>query len=135
SDRESRAGAAHGQGRARDGAGKADRRAIPPELRPAIDEPFERRRARGGADRLTHMPYSPIHDLTAILLCGGKGERLRPFTDTLPKPLVPLNGRPLLYYLMKYLADEGVNRFIVCVGYKADAIERFLSTECPPQWE
>jgi glucose-1-phosphate cytidylyltransferase len=74
-------------------------------------------------------------NITAILLCGGKGERLRPFTESFPKPLVPLNGRPLLYYLMKYLADEGVNRFIVCVGYKADAIEHFVSTECPPEWE
>jgi glucose-1-phosphate cytidylyltransferase len=76
-----------------------------------------------------------MSNLTAILLCGGKGERLRPFTESFPKPLVPLNGRPLLYYLMKSLADEGVNRFIVCVGYKAEAIKSFLSTECPPDWE
>ncbi len=67
-----------------------------------------------------------MSDLTAILLCGGKGERLRPFTETLPKALVPLNGEPLLSHLLRYLAAEGVSRFVACVGYKAEAIEDFL---------
>ncbi|HEX3559058.1 MAG TPA: sugar phosphate nucleotidyltransferase [Pyrinomonadaceae bacterium] len=76
-----------------------------------------------------------MSSLTAILLCGGKGERLRPFTDTLPKALVPLNGRPLLYHLMKYLAASGVSRFVVCVGYKAEAIEEFVAGHREPSWE
>jgi glucose-1-phosphate cytidylyltransferase len=75
-----------------------------------------------------------MFDLTAILLCGGKGERLKPFTESLPKALVPLNGHPLLHYLMKYLAEAGVSRFIVCVGYKAEAIERFAQSCCQSQW-
>jgi Nucleoside-diphosphate-sugar pyrophosphorylase involved in lipopolysaccharide biosynthesis/translation initiation factor 2B, gamma/epsilon subunits (eIF-2Bgamma/eIF-2Bepsilon) len=66
-------------------------------------------------------------ELTAILLCGGKGERLRPFTETLPKALVPLNGEPLLSHLLRYLSSAGVCRFVVCVGYKAEAIESFLN--------
>jgi NDP-sugar pyrophosphorylase family protein len=65
-------------------------------------------------------------DLTAILLCGGKGERLRPLTETIPKPLVPLRGRPLLHHLMDYLIGAGVRRFVLCVGYKAGMIEQFL---------
>lgn len=76
-----------------------------------------------------------MSDLTAILLCGGKGERMRPFTDTLPKALVPLNDRPLLYHLMKYLAASGVSRFVVCVGYKAEAIEEFVAGHRESSWE
>lgn len=74
-------------------------------------------------------------DVTAILLCGGKGERLRPFTDTLPKALVPLNGQPLLYHLLRYLSAEGISRFVVCVGYKAEAIEQFLHERADPSWD
>src|SRR6185295_10531370 len=69
---------------------------------------------------------NPVSELTAILLCGGKGERLRPFTESLPKALVPLNGDPLLAHLLRYLSTAGVRRFIVCVGYKAEAIKKFL---------
>jgi glucose-1-phosphate cytidylyltransferase len=66
-------------------------------------------------------------DRTAIILCGGRGERLRPFTEDLPKALVPLNGEPLLQHLLKYLSAFGVNRFVICVGHKAEAIERFVA--------
>jgi NDP-sugar pyrophosphorylase family protein len=76
-----------------------------------------------------------MSDLTAILLCGGKGERLRPFTDTMPKALVPLNGQPLLHHLLGYLAAEGVSRFVACVGYKAEVIEKFLQERREPSLE
>jgi glucose-1-phosphate cytidylyltransferase len=78
---------------------------------------------------------NPISDLTAILLCGGKGERLRPFTQTLPKALVPLNGEPLLSHLLRYLSAAGISRFVVCIGYKAEAIESFLSEQCAQSWQ
>ena len=78
---------------------------------------------------------NPISELTAILLCGGKGERLKPFTETLPKALVPLNGNPLLLHLLRYLSSEGVSRFVVCVGYKAEAIESFLSEGVAEPWK
>lgn len=76
-----------------------------------------------------------MNDLTAILLCGGKGERLRPFTDTLPKALVPLGDRPLLEHLLVYLSKAGIRRFVVCVGYQAEAIERFVREKSDPSWE
>lgn len=76
-------------------------------------------------------PTPPLSDLTAVLLCGGKGERLRPFTEHLPKPLVPLNGKPLLQHLLRYLYLQGVRRFVLCTGYKAEAISRFLQ-DTPP---
>jgi NDP-sugar pyrophosphorylase family protein len=74
-------------------------------------------------------------DLTAILLCGGRGERLKPFTDALPKALVPLNGRPLLDHLIASLVARGVTRFAVCVGYKAEAIEQHLQENADPAWQ
>jgi len=72
-----------------------------------------------------------MEDLTAILLCGGKGERLRPVTDHCPKPLVSLGGRPILRHLIDSLTGGGVRRFVLCVGYKAEMIRDFLSTEFP----
>src|SRR6266852_9038387 len=78
---------------------------------------------------------NPILELTAILLCGGKGERLKPFTETLPKALVPLNGEPLLSHLLRYLSSAGVSRFVVCVGHKAEAIESFLSEQRAQPWQ
>jgi glucose-1-phosphate cytidylyltransferase len=66
-------------------------------------------------------------DLTAIILCGGRGERLRPFTDSIPKALIPLNGRPLLHHVLRYLRLSGVARFVLCVGHLADQIERFVA--------
>jgi NDP-sugar pyrophosphorylase family protein len=65
-------------------------------------------------------------DLTAIILCGGKGERLKPFTDAVPKPMVPLYGRPLLEHLMNYLSSAGIRQYVLCVGYKSEQIERFV---------
>jgi glucose-1-phosphate cytidylyltransferase len=78
---------------------------------------------------------SPLSDLTAVLLCGGKGERLRPFTEHLPKPLVPLHGKPLLWHLMRYLSLRGVRRFVLCTGYKAEAIIRFVEETPLPSAE
>jgi glucose-1-phosphate cytidylyltransferase len=75
---------------------------------------------------------APLPDITAVLLCGGKGERLRPFTEHFPKPLVPLNGKPLLQHLLRYLSLQGVRRFVLCTGYKAGAISRFLEEQPLP---
>src|SRR6266571_7286897 len=74
-------------------------------------------------------------DTTAVILCGGRGERLRPFTDTLPKPLVPLRGRPILEHILRYLAAQGIKRFILCIGYRGEAIREFVSNLGENDWE
>src|SRR5918911_5489065 len=85
------------------------------------------------------MTRPDAHDtnapLTAILLCGGGGGPLKPFPDTLPKPLAQLNGEPLLAHLLRYLAAAGVARFVVCVGHKHEAIEAFLRAHARPAYE
>jgi glucose-1-phosphate cytidylyltransferase len=72
--------------------------------------------------------------VTAVILCGGKGERLRPITEHIPKPLVPLNGKPILHHLMHYLASFGIQRFVLCSGYMAEKIDEFAST-LPKSWQ
>ncbi|MBX3745401.1 MAG: nucleotidyltransferase family protein [Verrucomicrobiae bacterium] len=72
-----------------------------------------------------------VEDLTAILLCGGKGERLRPLTENCPKPLVPLAGKPILQHLIESLRAGGIERFVFCVGYRAEMIRTFLAAQFP----
>jgi NDP-sugar pyrophosphorylase family protein len=75
-----------------------------------------------------------MSDICAIILCGGKGERLRPFTETLPKPLIPINGHPLLYHLLSYLFANKVGSAVLCTGFKAESIESFLREQRRPDW-
>jgi len=66
---------------------------------------------------------------TAIILAGGLGTRLRETVPDLPKPMAPINGRPFLEYQMAYWIDQGVDNFILSVGYKYETIiEHFGSS-------
>lgn len=58
----------------------------------------------------------------AMILCGGQGTRLRDVSEILPKPMVPVGGQPILWHIMKSYAAHGVNRFILCLGYKREVI-------------
>lgn len=63
-----------------------------------------------------------------MILCGGKGTRLRDVTELLPKPMVPIGEQPILWHIMRCYAAFGVNRFILCLGYKRDTfIDYFLN--------
>ena len=67
-----------------------------------------------------------MHLEQAVILAGGRGERLRPFTDLAPKPLVPVNGTPFLDYLIESLRQAGIRRILLLLGYRAEAmIERY----------
>ena len=72
-----------------------------------------------------------MNETTAVILCGGRGERLKPFTDHVPKPLVPLNGQPLLRHLTNHLFRFGIHHFVFCTGYKAEALEAFVNEGFP----
>jgi D-glycero-alpha-D-manno-heptose 1-phosphate guanylyltransferase len=64
--------------------------------------------------------------MQAVVLAGGKGTRLRAEVPDLPKPLAPINGRPFLEHQMSYWIAQGVDRFVLSVGYRAEmVIERF----------
>jgi MurNAc alpha-1-phosphate uridylyltransferase len=64
----------------------------------------------------------------AFVLAAGLGTRLRPHTDTLPKPLVPVNGRPLLDYIFDHLKEAGVRNVTVNLHHKPDPLREFLQT-------
>ncbi len=67
--------------------------------------------------------------MKAIILAGGRGKRLRPITDYVPKPLVPLNNIPIIEWQIKHLKKYGVKEIIICTGYKAEMIENFLAVK------
>ena len=64
--------------------------------------------------------------MKVVLFCGGLGTRIRDFGDHIPKPLVPLGYRPVLWHVMKYYAHFGHKDFILCLGYKADRIKDYF---------
>ena len=65
--------------------------------------------------------------MKVVLFCGGQGLRMRSGrSDDLPKPMVPLGIRPILWHLMKYYAYWGHKDFILCLGYKGASIKQFF---------
>ena len=63
---------------------------------------------------------------TAVILCGGKGLRLRPLTNDVPKPLVEINGEPILYYVINHLLSYDINQIILATGYKSNLVDNFM---------
>ena len=64
--------------------------------------------------------------MQALILSGGRGERLRPLTDKIPKPLLPVGGIPFLGRLINFLKKQGVGEFILATGYKSEMIEDYF---------
>jgi glucose-1-phosphate cytidylyltransferase len=64
--------------------------------------------------------------MKVVLFCGGMGMRIREYSDSIPKPMVPIGYRPLLWHLMKYYAHYGHKDFILCLGYKADVVKDYF---------
>ena len=62
----------------------------------------------------------------ALILAGGRGERLRPLTDSIPKPMVLLNGKPILWYQTQWLTNCGVTDVVFLAGYRWEAIKEFF---------
>lgn len=66
--------------------------------------------------------------MKVVILCGGKGTRLREETEYRPKPMVPIGGRPILWHIMKYYAHFGHREFVVCLGHQAEVIKQYFLT-------
>jgi len=64
--------------------------------------------------------------MKVVLFCGGLGMRIREYSEDVPKPMVPIGYRPLLWHVMKYYAHYGHKDFILCLGYKADVIKDYF---------
>jgi glucose-1-phosphate cytidylyltransferase len=64
--------------------------------------------------------------MKVVLFCGGSGMRLRGYADDVPKPMVQIGTRPILWHLMKYYAHFGHKEFILCLGYKGNVIKDYF---------
>jgi len=64
--------------------------------------------------------------MNTIILCGGKGTRLKPITHKIPKPMVQVNGKPILWYIMNQLKNLNLNKLFVAIGYKAEYIRDYF---------
>lgn len=67
--------------------------------------------------------------MKAIILAGGRGKRLRPITDYVPKPLIPIKNIPIIEWQIKYLKKFGISEVIICSGYKTEMIENYLNNK------
>ncbi|HET6447928.1 MAG TPA: sugar phosphate nucleotidyltransferase [Conexibacter sp.] len=72
-------------------------------------------------------------ELTVVILCGGRGTRLQERTQSIPKPLVEIGGRPIVWHVMQIYIAQGFRRFVLCTGYKRELIERFARDERWPE--
>ena len=66
--------------------------------------------------------------MDAVILAGGMGERLQAVISDVPKPMAPVGGRPFLERVMNYWLREKINRFILCVGFKHNLIEKHFGS-------
>lgn len=64
--------------------------------------------------------------IKAVILCGGKGTRIRDVSDVIPKPMLSIGGRPILWHIMKIYAAHGITDFVLCLGYKGWLIKEFF---------
>jgi glucose-1-phosphate cytidylyltransferase len=65
-------------------------------------------------------------NIPVVILCGGMGTRLVEYTEVMPKPLVEVGGRPIVWHIMKHYARYGFNEFILALGYKGEQIKRYF---------
>jgi glucose-1-phosphate cytidylyltransferase len=64
--------------------------------------------------------------MKVVLFCGGLGLRLRDYAHQIPKPMVPIGYRPILWHVMKYYAHFGHNEFVLCLGYRGELIKQYF---------
>ena len=68
--------------------------------------------------------------LKAVILAGGRGERLKPITDSTPKPMIRIKGKPFLEHQLELLKNNKISEILLCVGYRKDAIMDYFGDGC-----
>jgi glucose-1-phosphate cytidylyltransferase len=64
--------------------------------------------------------------MRTVLFCGGLGTRIRDYSESIPKPMIPIGDKPILWHLMHYYSQYGHKDFVLCLGYKASVIKEFF---------
>ena len=67
-----------------------------------------------------------IHPTQAVILAGGRGTRMAPLTDTCPKPMIEIHGKPFLEYLIDMLRDRGISRILLLLGYLPEVVQQYF---------
>src|SRR5215470_16641417 len=73
-----------------------------------------------------HLGESLQRPIQAVILAGGRGTRLRPLTDTRPKPMVEIHGKPFLEYLVEMLREQGFERVLLLLGYLPEVVQDYF---------
>lgn len=91
-------------------------------------------RAAARARRLWNDPAAmEPRELSVVILCGGRGTRLQERTQAIPKPLVAIGGRPIVWHVIARYLAYGFRRFVLCTGYKGELVARFAADERWPE--
>ncbi len=64
--------------------------------------------------------------MKVVLFCGGQGTRIREYSESIPKPMIPVGQQPMLWHIMQYYSHHGHHDFVLCLGYKAGIIKQFF---------
>jgi len=73
-------------------------------------------------------------EMQVVILCGGKGSRIYPFSEYFPKPMMPVNGRPILVHLMHIYARQGFRKFVLAAGHRKEMMFDYFEGRFP-EWE
>ena len=66
--------------------------------------------------------------MQAVILAGGKGTRFGEATKKIPKPMIKIGNKPIIWHIIKYLSSQGIKQFIICTGYKEKIIRNYFSS-------
>jgi glucose-1-phosphate cytidylyltransferase len=69
--------------------------------------------------------------MKVVLFCGGLGTRIREYSESIPKPMIPVGNQPILWHVMQYYSDFGHRDFVLCLGYKANVVKEFFPNYPP----
>jgi glucose-1-phosphate cytidylyltransferase len=64
--------------------------------------------------------------MKAVILAGGYGTRIREVSESVPKPMIEIGGKPIIWHIMKNLSKQGVTEFVICLGYRGSVIKSFF---------
>jgi glucose-1-phosphate cytidylyltransferase len=84
------------------------------------------------ATRVTVCEYAPLVKPIVVILCGGRGTRLQEHSAALPKPLIEVGGRPIVWHVINMYLAHGFRRFLLLTGYRGAQVEAFASGEAWP---
>ncbi len=80
-------------------------------------------------NKKNRLSNNSLKDLSVVIMAGGKGQRLNPFSELLPKPLIPINGKPVIDHLIENFLNNGIRKIYITVNYKKNIIKSYLSDQ------